>query len=721
VRKSSIRIGRHAQLLAAYGPKGVFSGISNVRICGVEMRSPRLPWFASIRSPEGIELLDWRLEKATSLEDGGTRLAFSASARKNGIMEWMVHEIRNRVVLNGQWPELVETTKESSLELELHPAERQMGKLAATGFSYRFNYSSSEVPIYRILDRGSWEPGGTSKGCQLWFRNATSPSIVKFADSATFHSTEWFLPGIANPNIFQFQPFQTQFQGFTFTACEKGVLVTWATEPAHIRTLIEKPRGHEEIRHLHEHCDDLSDTLSSSPVEVLWIPGAFNEVELANIYEDVGELVRVTLHRKAGFKRERVQAYSGIEEWSNADLQLYREKGLPKLLDAGAKTIYLANQFANNMNTFGVGNMCCTVDWHVAESVGEKALRDFCRDAAAHGAFVEMWGNTALSTLGMASWNPNGSPSPRLKPLPAEGTVAELLRNAKDACIRNQSGALESDHYAPVFVVMNLRDEDVRSFWLKCWGALKSDIGVSGIFLDSSFNMSSDKFHWLWNPSAAGLNGATIDQTALHGKCRPEHEPKPAILSQYKAHLSLMAEMQRLGYHYAGEDIGVFGVSRSGPSAAERAKCLHLWADSLCNFDIPELEAAGFEPDDVFFKALAFRMMWFIWWVPSKDSLSFSAYDVRGEFDVPRPWHIALLKAYGQVESCMLKRRILPNWQGVEYSSPGRKVVWAFEDMDYDFGMPCAVKLLPTGEEMLLKDGKLRLPKLAIGVFSSHV
>jgi hypothetical protein len=54
-------------------------------------------------------------------------------------------------------------------------------------------------------------------------------------------------------------------------------------------------------------------------------------------------------------RRERVTTFGQIEEWTPAKLERYRKMGLPKLLDAGAKTICLANHFANNMNTWGIG------------------------------------------------------------------------------------------------------------------------------------------------------------------------------------------------------------------------------------------------------------------------------------------------------------------------------------------------------------------------------
>jgi hypothetical protein len=113
----------------------------------------------------------------------------------------------------------------------------------------------------------------------------------------------------------------------------------------------------------------------------------------------------------------------------------YTRLGLPKLLDAGMKAVYLANHFENNMNTWGVGNMCCTVDYKVAESVGVDHVREFCRQAQAGGARVYMWGNTSISAMTqLLNWH-NGKED-RIRFLPREGAIMEALKPSKAPFVR---------------------------------------------------------------------------------------------------------------------------------------------------------------------------------------------------------------------------------------------------------------------------------------------
>jgi hypothetical protein len=649
--------------------------------------------FVEIRNPSAVSLLNYRVTHCETSPEK-VLMRFAMDAQEGGLMEWMVHEVRPRYS-TADWTRAPELAKDTVLELEVRSVQRIIAGRNYSGFSYRYHYRSRAIPIYKILDRGSWEIGGSALGNQFWMRNCFVPSITHIESAAQFYSTEWYIPDCANPSGFQFIPLQTELQGFSFTASPGGVLVTWASEVAHIRSLFEKPRRDDVLVHFHEHCGDLGHEFSTVPVEVLWSPGPRSRVDLANQYEDVREFVHDTLHKQIGMRRERVTTFGHIEEWTPADLERYRKLGIPKLLEAGAKTICLANHFENNMNTWGLSNFCATVDYKVAESVGEEKLRALCNDARAAGAVVQMWGNTAITTLDLLFHHRVGDAN-RIRFLPREGSIMEAL-DPKTSFVRNPSNAIEADHYTPIFAVLNLRDPAVRGYWLRRWKAAHDQVGLGGIFLDSSFNLSSDKFHYVQNTDAH-LFGATADQQDLLGVFRPAQEPPAAILSQYRAHLDLMTEMQRIGYVYGNEDLGVFGVHRHGPPLAARLKSLFLWADCIVDFDAAAIQSAGSDPDDVFFRGLAYRMMWALHWDVSRDVLSFRYGGLSCHEDVPGARHIALLRAYSKVEPFMRERTILPKEAGVLYSSSSRKILWAFEDLGLPVEQGQSIRDVLSGE-----------------------
>ena len=666
---------------------GEFLGLGAVTVNGFSLRSPQRPMFVEIRNPNGVELVRYALKDCVQAKDE-TRLVFAMDQREGGLMEWMVHEIRPRYN-TADWTDAGRAAADTKLELILRPVSRKIGERTYTGFSYQYKYESGSIPIYKILDRGTWEPGGKATGLEFWMRNCFVAPIVPIKSAEQFYSSEWYIPGCANPSAFQFLPLQTELQGFTFTAGKEGALVTWATKAAHVRSLFEKPRGRDVLVHWHEHCGDLGHEFATAPVEVLWSAGTRTQAEMANDYEAVRELVHETLHADAGLRRERVTTYGQIEEWGPADFERYRKLGLPKLLEAGVKTVYVANHFENNMNVWGVGNMCCNVDFKVAESVGEDKLQAFCRDAHAAGAKVEMWGNTALSCLTSIFRYRNGD-ADRIRFLAQGDTILDAI-DGNTGFVRNASNAVEADHYTPVFMVLNLRDEKVRTYWRRRWKEAHDNVGLDGIFLDSSFNMSSDKFHYVQNTEADRMGG-TADQVDLLGNFRPAQEPAQAIHSQYLAHLRLMAEMQEDGYVYCNEDLGVFGIHRHGPGVRARLDNLFFWTDCVANFDVKELEKAKADADAVFFRGLAYRMMWSLFWDIKRDALSFSYEGLRGDFDRPGQWHCELFRAYQEIEPWLHNRTILPGEKGVVYRADGREVLWAFEDLTYPLEGVTAVR-----------------------------
>ena len=662
-----------------------FHGLGAVTCGGIKLRDATLPMLPEIRTPTGEVVVGWRIIELRN-EALQAEIIVEPLVQSGGPTEWMLHAIRNRYQVTD-WSQGPVWDSGSRLVIHLRAASRQVAGIAAEGFSYRYVWTSDHLAIYRLFDRASWEPSGQAIGNTLWSRNACMPPEARVDTTAQSFSSEWYLPSIRNPEIFQFIPWQTGQQGFSFTLHERGILMTWATAPAHIRTLFEKPRGINRILHIHEHTADLSREFNTVPVEVLWLAGARDRVAAMNVYEEIHELVAGELHRVTGIQRERIATYGVVESWLLPDFPTYTTAAVPALLRMGCKWIYVPSQFENNMNHWGMSNMCCTVDLKVAENVDPVAFQRFCQSATAGGARVEMWGNTAYSALDYLL--PRGRDCPpragQLPHWPKAGSVQEVIDAEPEFWLRNAAGAIEADHYHNEFVCTNLRSPAVTGYWHGSWKKLKTDIGVSGIFLDSSFNLSSDKHHWVGE--VAGQGGATMDQSHLLGRVRPppEEHPARAILTQYHAYLELIRTMQANGYRWSGEDLGVFGVRRAGPSIAARLSNLHLWADSYAVFDVEAIRAANEDPEDIFFRALAYRSMWYLYWDCNRGELTWNHAGIRGPSDHPTAPQSALYHAFNDVIEHMDRRQVLPDEKGILWSSGTHRVLWSCQPLSLPF------------------------------------
>ncbi|HUW31367.1 MAG TPA: hypothetical protein VM223_07115, partial [Planctomycetota bacterium] len=290
-----------------------FLGIGKVWANRTALRSGRRPMFVEIRTPDGIVMTDYAATLVDATPDG-LRAEFTMRAASAGIMEYMLHTVRNRYDTRD-WTLPPEELPGTKLRLEVRPVTREIGARTFAGLSYQYFYSGAELSIFRILDRATWEVGGKAIGNEILMRNCFADCRTPIASIDQHYSTEWFLPSCENPNIFQFLPLQTELQGFTFASSSKGVLLTWATEVAHVRSLIEKKRGIDEIEHWHEHCGDLAHDFRTAPVEVLFAPGKLDRTGRFNLYESMKELVHDTLHAQlgapgsGGMRRERITTY----------------------------------------------------------------------------------------------------------------------------------------------------------------------------------------------------------------------------------------------------------------------------------------------------------------------------------------------------------------------------------------------------------------------------
>jgi hypothetical protein len=106
--------------------------------------------------------------------------------------------------------------------------------------------------------------------------------------------------------------------------------------------------------------------------------------------------------------------------------------------------------------------------------------------------------------------------------------------------------------------------------------------------------------------------------------------------------------------------------------------------DIICDFDNATLLGAGLDPFDIFFKGLAYRMMWKVYWDFNREKLNLGIDDPRA---------FMLLKVFNKVADSMRQRHILPQEHAVIYSGGVANILWSFADFKYEIG-----------QEMLIDD-----------------
>ena len=682
---------------------GRWLGIDAIRVAGVELLAPGQRWRPEFRTPEGVELCNF-VPVATERRGEVTVLVLRAHARITRLAEWQLHA--PRALLNlGDLEAEPQALPGTVIELELRPAERNLAGTRATGFAYRWRFRSDTLAIYRMLERIPFAPGGTVHGSQVFQRTPFADSLPVLGGSESTWSTEWYLPDCENQTIFQFNPFQTELQGFTFLTCTSGTLITWSNEVSHIRTLIEKQRNLDAVLHWHEHCGDLTDDFSSAWFEVLWAPGSLAIEARHDLHERTRELVYDVLHAAAGLRQERVTSYGVITEWSNPDIERYINVALPRLASSGVKTMFVQNLLHHNQNQWGMGNMCAGIDLCPSPLIGPERFKEFFATANKLGINVEMWMGTYVSTLARLAWDTASEYGQFNITLPPKtpGTLGHAIATAKQPWVRTSGGHHDHDHY-PNINCLNLRDPTIHAFISAAWKKLHDEYGVGGIFNDSSNSMTHDKFHYIQNPSGA-LAGATPDQAHFLGRKRGAREPRAQVLSQFPAAMQLWKNLQQAGLSLNTEDLGVFGTHRhpGGGGTAGRLNSMPLWSDCVGEFDPEVAQAAGMDPHLMYFSGFANRMVWFTYWdivtdrLTTRECFDAAKTGIRGDHDLITGFHLGVIKAFNAAEPFMYNRRMLPANQGVMYRQGSVRILWATAAATHDLGGNCRVTDLMTG------------------------
>ena len=713
-----IPIAPGVELTSLVDGHGAWVGISSIRIDGAELLAPGQRWRPEIRTPEGVELCRL-VPLAIERRGEATVLVLRTHARSTRITEWQVHAPRARLSLSDIDAE-PQPLPGTVVELELTPAARDLDGTRARGFAYRWRFTSDTLAIYKMLERIPFAPGGTVDGTQLFQRIPYADSLPVLGGADCTWSTEWYLPDCENPTIFQFNAFQIELQGFTFLTCASGTLITWASDVAHIRTVIEKQRDVDAVLHWHEHCGDMTDAFTSALFEVLWVPGSLTIEARHDLHERTRELVYEVLHQAAGLTQERIHSYGCITEWSNPDLERYRTMALPRLAQAGMKSMFVQNLLHHNQNQWGMGNMCAGIDLCPSPLIGPEQFKAFFSDANKLGINVEMWMGTYVSTLARLSWETASEYGQFNITLPPKtpGTLGHAISTAKQPWVRTIGGHHDHDHY-PNINCLNLRDPTIHAFISTSWKKLHDEYGVGGIFNDSSNSMTHDKFHYIQNPSGA-LAGATPDQAHFLGRKRGASENRPLVHSQFPAAMQLWKNLQQAGLSINTEDTGVFGTHRhpGGGGTAGRLRTMPIWGNCVGEFDVEVAQAAGMDPELMYFSGFANRMVWFTYWdivsdrLTMRESFSASVTGIHGDHDLFTSFHAGVVKAFNAAEPFMYNRRMLTGNQGFLYRQGAVRILWATADASHDLGANSRVTDLMTGA--VISTGRVAAQRLHV-------
>jgi len=639
--------------------KGCFLGLSEVSRDGVRWRSARECIFPQIATPDGLEVVSYRLERmevTPELVRIVTRPVFRVMHR----MEWMEHSMHCRIN-TGSWTQPGYPPVEGTLEWVIRPASEILDGVAYEGFASRYRYDVPGHPIYQIEEKATWEINGQAEGNTFIMRGGFDQPVARLEKGKSYQ-TGWTLPGAANPHVFQHLPLYAQLQGFTFQHDGLQALITKHERPSHVRSLFYKAPNDDLFLHFNQYCFDLTDCVQTPERIVLSapLPGGKRH-EILNHFLGVRDQLHAEIRAHYGVRHDKARPSAHVETWKIACME-----NLPGIFEQlhewGIRRTFLmplwrSNEteiiprFSHDREKFGsMGNMCCPLELEIADCYGGwEGLKQALAPARESGLEVYLWYGSHFSSF-----------SPLAKKIP-------------DLFARDQTGQNHRNNYGHVLFAVNQNSKAYQEYLFEHFRKA-GDCGIKGIFRDSHFNMAADTLNFLHSPyDGAGARTVTVDKVGFFD---PDSQiNKPAITSMHDAEVEIQKVFQReIGLVYYVESSGLLGTPMCGTDYDVVRQNEWIFSDMETELNLQKVQAAGETAYEAYFRGLSVRLFYKLaveineW--PSASSLSVWWDSTK---------MASLLNAYSVVEPLMESMRLLPDEKGVIWSSALGEVIFTYK------------------------------------------
>lgn len=658
---------------------GVLRSIGAVTVNGKALRNPEagfLPWFDSY----GGEVFDRFEFLGIDGSDDEVRLHLRAVSDSNFPFRERRDASGDLCFRNLSFDAPPVT---GQLDVIFKPVSTTIDGRDFSGFSYAFEYENPDCPIHRLLDRTSWELGGSLEDVTLVCRNWLTPPRMKIGRETVYSTVgmdKWakLLPG----NMWARW---SLLPGFDLQYGKEGILVGWYDRVSLVRTAIETNAGEDAIRFNDFHWFEQSGKVMTNPKTILHCPDVLDDVDALNLWTAVHDRDRDMARRQFDIPEEEPPRLIMSENaWFDFHFDHTYDPTLELAAEFGMDQIFVdvcweqgesLREYLNGeipperregsiLEKYKQRNMCCVFDFKVAEEHGgEAALKRLCQRAAEKDIKVISWmaahvhPHSVIVDGHQPAQGADGSDLP---------TSDKFSHGSFGAIAATESGRHPSTGYANACWTLNL-NSPVFDYWRECILGVCERTGLSGFLWDSFSNLG-----W-WQ----------VDYS--DGTMR----------TQFEKMAELYADMTKRNLYVTPEAIVAFSsYSCCGLHGGDiyQDDMLGYSYDSNISLHNTEYDdkalITGKAPVDMLFRCLAHRR------VPSmalpripRDQWNEDAADAIK----------TLFAMYKAARGTMKKRTVLKNDAGVVWSGTnGDRLLWSFKAQDWEDGP--AVDIL-TGEE----------------------
>ena len=521
MKRETIKLGACSFEILSEGQH--FIGLGKIAIGRTEVRSGRLPLRPFTQSFKGSELSELKLLQIDQAP-GEVRIKTEAVFRPLAVKLMRDHSF-DPIHETGDWdaPRSEGTAK---LDLVLKTAKDQFSKYDFEGFSYHYEYASTDVPVFYLLDQATWELGGDIVGATAISQSSCS------APSATFEAgTQWSTEGRFyfgepndNPVMTHNLPRWASHGSFDFQYNGNQTLLGVFERVDLIRSLLMREPNKAELKTFDKHIFDQTLNYKTSAKSILLNTDRKSPIDQRNLWTWVFDEIHDRARAEYGFKEEPLTLMLAQNFWQKFTIDSYYKDLVPAAINLGVEAIFIDNVNKSAMTEQGPlpgvfnWNMCCGHEYEVSPKLGGpealKKLVDSCRE---HGIEVFPWTNNdqALS-----------SPYNR-----SEREDGKFWYVALEDTRQKWGGA-----YMGCMSVLNFKTPDARNYWVNGMRQNMQKTGVKGIFFDSFYNLGFF----------------------------PVSYSKMTPTTQWRELLLAFKELQDEGAHFRIESFGPFGLPMHG-------------------------------------------------------------------------------------------------------------------------------------------------------------
>jgi len=451
-----------------------FIGLGKIWIGDTLVRSGRLPLRPYTQTFTGLELSGLYLIGVEQAADE-IRIRLKAHFTPLPVKVMRDHSF-DPIHELGDWDQEM-VAFQGQLDLVIEPAKDEFNGVKFSGFSYHWEYKSTDVLLFWLLDRASWELNGDITGATAVSQSACSAPVATFDRDNTW-STEGVLPalidqGHPNPCMTHNLPRWASHGSFDFQYKGDRTLIGVFDHVELIRSVICRDASKPELKHFDKYIFDQALEVKTVPKKILLNTEDKSEIGQQNVWTWIHEDVENRARAEFGLKQEPLVPRIGHNFWRDFTIDSYFKDMLPAAIGIGCKQLFVDNLNKSDMTEGGVStNMCNGHEYEIAPKLGgPEKLKGFVARAGEHGIQIMSWTNNDQSY---------GSP---FNLQHADPKYREWWVQMEDTRLA-YGGA-----YTNTFTIWDFNNDVARQYWIDSLKKIREETGLNGYLFDSFYNL----------------------------------------------------------------------------------------------------------------------------------------------------------------------------------------------------------------------------------------